>query len=111
MPAFSATQYGDWFRVFVPEDIRFVRPKTQTGRISKLVFDLASTCNMGCSYCFADRGQYGNHEASGPKLLTTSTAIAVVEKVLENCSHVGHVKFFGGEPLLAIDAIAATCER
>jgi uncharacterized protein len=64
---------------------------------------------MGCSYCFADRGRYGsNHDL---KLLVPETAAAIIEKVVTNCGSIGHVKFFGGEPLLSANSIKEICSR
>jgi uncharacterized protein len=111
MPAFSRPEYRDWLGAITPREIEFINSKPGSRQITKLVFDLASTCNMGCSYCFADRGRYGVTKSSGPKLLTTELAADIIEKVLKNCDHLGHIKFFGGEPLLAFDAIREICER
>ena len=109
MPQFSTRQYRDWFKTIEPGKVDFVRAKVASGRLGKLVFDVASTCNMGCSYCFADRGRYGTKGSGAPKLLTVEMASAIITKVLENCEELGHIKFFGGEPLLAADAIAVVC--
>ncbi|SER81627.1 radical SAM additional 4Fe4S-binding SPASM domain-containing protein [Tranquillimonas rosea] len=84
-------------------------PATPSASVRKLVFDLASTCNMGCTYCFADRGMYGAPSEPTSRILTAEAAARIVEKVVQNCDQINHVKFFGGEPLLGADAIDVVC--
>ncbi|MDW9364321.1 radical SAM protein [Sinorhizobium meliloti] len=109
MPAFSRPEYKLWYNAFRPEQVKFARAAAENTRVAKLVFDLASTCNMGCSYCFADRGRYGARDTHAARVLSPEMAAAIVSKVLQQVNEVGHIKFFGGEPLLAIDAIGVVC--
>lgn len=111
MPRFSASHYADYYDVIVPSDIEFRRGAVHPKRLEQLVFDLAATCNMGCSYCFADRGRYGAQDSVAPALLRPDIADQIIDKVLNNCSSVGHIKFFGGEPLLNYKTIKRICER
>lgn len=107
MPTFSPA-YREVYESISSIDIAYQNPNTNLKQINKLVFDLAATCNMGCSYCFADEGKYGDDAIEQP-LMSVETAEAILDKIVQYCSSIGHIKFFGGEPLLAFDAITAVC--
>lgn len=69
------------------------------GKIT-LTFMSARTCNLGCTYCFADKGEYGD-SSTKPKYITYNLYMKALSKALlmypEGIKRVG---FFGGEPLL-----------
>ena len=70
---------------------------------------VSNACNAMCTYCFANKGDYGKSEG----LMTKDVAIRAVDFYLENTPKDSYVDliFFGGEPLLAYDVIVATCEH
>ncbi len=86
-------------------------PRLEPGDVplSTLVLEVAQDCNLRCTYCYADGGTYG----SVPCLLAPGTARRAVRYLLDNSGDRDHVTliFFGGEPLLNMQAIrAATSE-
>jgi uncharacterized protein len=75
--------------------------------LGRLTINIANACNLWCSYCYADHGQY--HAPSS--LMPPATAIRIVDRCLEFYSSIRSLQFFGGEPLLNIDAIEAVAEH
>jgi sulfatase maturation enzyme AslB (radical SAM superfamily) len=77
--------------------------------LGRLTLNISNTCNLWCSYCYADHGLY-----HAPKSLMPATrATSIVTKVLDLYSGVNVAHFFGGEPLMnlpAIHAVANTFE-
>lgn len=64
---------------------------------------IAQKCNMGCTYCYADQGNFG-----GPtKQMSLETAKKAIDRLLDDCPEQGTVQltFLGGEPLLNRRAI------
>ena len=61
--------------------------------------NVTSGCNLGCNYCYADRGRFGGAQAG-----TMSVAIAqqAVDTLLAGCDRhaLATVGFMGGEPFL-----------
>ena len=77
--------------------------------LSTLVLEVAQDCNLRCTYCYAEAGTYG----AAPCLLAPGTARNAVRYLLGNSGDREHVTlvFFGGEPLLNMQAVrAATSE-
>jgi uncharacterized protein len=71
--------------------------------------NLTSFCNLGCSYCFADGGDYGRIDG---KLESDSVDdIFSFIKKNEERSKIVRFEFFGGEPLLNFECIKDICER
>ena len=79
---------------------------TARGALSRLTINIANACNLWCSYCYADHGQY--HAPNS--LMKPDRAIAAVSRCLELYPRVRTVQFFGGEPLLNPDAMAAVAD-
>jgi len=72
-------------------------------RLYALSLAIAQKCNMGCSYCYADQGNFG-----GPsKNMTIESAIKAIDLLLKDCPEGGKVQltFLGGEPLFNRKAI------
>lgn len=64
---------------------------------------IAQKCNMGCTYCYADQGDFG-----GPsKNMSIETAFKSIDLLLKDCPENGTVQltFLGGEPLINRKAI------
>lgn len=67
-------------------------------KIYALSLAIAQKCNMGCTYCYADQGDFG-----GPaKNMTLETAKQAIDLLLADCPEGGKVQltFLGGEPLI-----------
>lgn len=73
---------------------------------------IAQKCNMGCTYCYADQGDFG-----GPsKSMSIESAFKAIDLLLKDCPENGNVQltFLGGEPLInrkAIREAVAYAER
>lgn len=64
---------------------------------------IAQKCNMGCTYCYADQGDFG-----GPsKNMSIESAFKAIDLLLKDCPEDGTVQltFLGGEPLINRKAI------
>ena len=73
--------------------------------LGRLTINISNACNLWCSYCYADHGFY-----HAPKsFMPVERAETIVERIVEQYSRVESVQFFGGEPLLNLPAIEATC--
>jgi len=74
--------------------------------LRQLILNVAATCNMRCSYCFAAQGTYANNARP---FMTATKAIRYVDDLLKVLGHIEQIKFFGGEPLLNVECIEAVC--
>ena len=74
--------------------------------LGRLTINIANACNLWCSYCYADHGRY--HAPSS--LMAPATAIGIVARCMELYPAIRSLQFFGGEPLLNIEAIEAVAE-
>ncbi len=84
--------------------------KTQfnTPVVKALCLLVAQDCNLRCSYCFAETGEYHGERA----LMDIDTAKAAIDFLI---AHSGNrrnleVDFFGGEPLMNFDVVKQTVE-
>lgn len=77
----------------VIDDVPLKDPK-----IYALSLAIAQKCNMGCTYCYADQGDFG----SPAKSMTLETAKKAIDLLLSGCEEGGKVQltFLGGEPLI-----------
>jgi uncharacterized protein len=67
------------------------------GRPSCLTLNVAQSCNLSCSYCYADEGRFGGHA----DFMSFETAAHAIDSLLLNA--VGPrvtIGFMGGEPFL-----------
>lgn len=71
--------------------------------------NLTGSCNLACTYCFADGGDYGRIRNA----LTSDTVDFIFEFVRAHVteSQVVRFEFFGGEPLLNFARIREICDR
>jgi uncharacterized protein len=111
VPAFTTQHHAEIYKAFVPRGINYLEPTSGGRAVNKIVFDLASKCNLTCSYCFASQGHYGSQHFSKVPLLSADDAIEIVDRICAEVDYVAAVKFFGGEPLLNPDGIDAVCRR
>jgi uncharacterized protein len=71
-------------------------------RISGLVLLITQTCNLKCSYCFAEPYMRSH---SDTHVMSPATAGVAIEKVVRSVPQITWVQFFGGEPLIGFAAI------
>ncbi len=72
--------------------------------------NLTAHCNLGCTYCFAEGGDYGRIKG---KLDPTQDVDDIMAFVSENTGVDDAVRFefFGGEPMMNFETIEALCLR
>ena len=66
--------------------------------LRSISLNVAQTCNMACSYCYAGEGRFGGR----PRLMSLATAKAAIDKLLAESRPDSDVviAFLGGEPLI-----------
>jgi uncharacterized protein len=69
---------------------------------------VAQKCNLGCTYCYAQQGDFGG----APKQMPLATALAAVDLLFQEVEPGERVNltFLGGEPLLNRSVIRAATE-
>jgi uncharacterized protein len=79
--------------------------------------NVSSSCNLGCSYCYADRGSFGGRQATP---MTWTAAQAAIDRLLAVAEpdHPITIGFLGGEPFVnrrmihqAVDHASAEASR
>ncbi len=77
--------------------------------VKALCMNVAHDCNLACRYCFAGLGRFGGT----PEIMTPETAEKAIEWVARASGPRKYidVDFFGGEPLMAFDAVVAAIDR
>ena len=75
-------------------------------RTRALSLAVAQRCNMGCTYCYAQQGDFG----SAPMAMPEATARAAVDLLLKDAApgDCVNLAFLGGEPLSARAVLQAT---
>lgn len=69
--------------------------------LNKIALSIAHTCNMSCTYCFADGGTYG-----AKKVMSKETAKDSIDYFFRYASRSApkyNIHFMGGEPLTNLD--------
>ena len=76
---------------------------TEEMPVKTLVFHLVNECNLRCTYCYADGGEYGAPQ----KYMSKETAKQSVDYLLEHSYNEDSVTIvlFGGEPFLNWDVL------
>jgi uncharacterized protein len=89
------------------EDIALSPDKT-TSYIKALCLNIAHDCNLRCKYCFADEGDYKGCR----KLMSAEMGKKAIDFVIKKSGPRKNIEvdWFGGEPLMAFDAIKEIME-
>jgi len=77
----------------------------EPGALDRLCLHVSHHCNLGCRYCYAGGGSYGLPRVS----MAPGAAAEIVYRMARLAGKIGLIQFFGGEPLLATETIAAAC--
>ena len=87
-------------------DVNSILKKSKT--IKAMCLNVATTCNLNCSYCFAKASKYHGKEA----IMTFDVAKRAIDFLIENSEGRRNleVDFFGGEPLLNWEVCKRTIE-
>ncbi len=86
-----------------------VYPGIQSGNVIKsMCLNIAHDCNLRCSYCFAETGEFHG----GRMLMPFDVAKAAIDFLMKNSGnrHNLEVDMFGGEPLMNFDVVKRTVE-
>lgn len=70
---------------------------------------VAQKCNLGCTYCYAQQGEFGG----AAKNMTLETALSAVDLLINGAAHGAKVNlsFLGGEPLVNRPVLQAATLR
>lgn len=81
---------------------------TTPHKLCSLELHVSHSCNLGCSYCFAGKGDYGIPQ----RMMSRKVAFAAVDTLVsQSCPEDQlSIVFFGGEPLLNKSLIHDTVE-
>ncbi|MET4315694.1 radical SAM protein [Bradyrhizobium sp. RT4b] len=64
--------------------------------VTALSLNVAQSCNLACSYCYADEGRFGTR----PRMMDSAVAFAAVDRLVAQARERATVGFIGGEPFL-----------
>lgn len=64
--------------------------------IAALSLNVAQSCNLACTYCYADEGRFGGR----PRMMESAVAFAAIDRLLAQARGRATVGFIGGEPFL-----------
>lgn len=106
MPKFINQEVKTFYEYLIADTE--ILPHKSTAELGELVVHIAEGCNLSCTYCFADRGQYG---ASKFRWMSANRARDIARAAARNYGRVNSVKFFGGEPFMNLAAIRATIDE
>ena len=96
-------------QVLIPTSLRHRAPPAPIDpaavALATLVLEVAQTCNLRCTYCYAGGGSYGG----APRLMRPELARRAARHLVESSGEREQVTLvlFGGEPLLNFPAIEA----
>lgn len=113
LSALTAPEQGDWNALAAAGIIsgeNAARTRASTfldGANLAININLTAFCNLGCSYCFAEGGDYGR--IKGKLESDTVADILAFAKAHVTPSQTVRFEFFGGEPLLNFARIEELC--
>jgi uncharacterized protein len=83
-------------------------PPNKFKTVHSISLAVAQKCNLGCTYCYAQNGQFGGT----PKNMPQNVALKAIKNVIDGVSQGEHINiaFMGGEPLLNRSTVHAASE-
>ncbi|HVJ07058.1 MAG TPA: radical SAM protein [Acidisarcina sp.] len=91
------------FPILYPDHTQ--QPISGKPHLGRLTLNISNMCNLACSYCYADQGRYNAEE----NLMSPQQVEDVLQRVLDLYGEITVIHFFGGEPLMNLDAIETAC--
>ena len=64
--------------------------------VAALSLNVAQSCNLACTYCYADEGRFGGR----PRMMESAVAFAAIDRLMAQARRRVTVGFIGGEPFL-----------
>ncbi|HEX3761372.1 MAG TPA: radical SAM protein [Kofleriaceae bacterium] len=115
LDALTENEVRDWNALVTAGVIEAVNPIAAAaahwsdGANLAINVNLTAACNLDCSYCFADGGDYGRIKGR----LQAETVPQIFDFVAAHLtpSRTVRFEFFGGEPLLNLERIAEICDH
>ncbi|NLC26092.1 MAG: thioether cross-link-forming SCIFF peptide maturase [Fastidiosipila sp.] len=94
-------------------EIRLEQLYPEKPRFKAMCLNICHDCNMRCSYCFAESGQYGSDSRSS---MSAKTGMRAVDFLIDASGPRRNldIDFFGGEPLMnweVVKELVAYCEE
>lgn len=75
---------------------------------NSISLNIAQSCNLSCSYCYADEGRFGGHAS----MMSQETAHAAIDRVFDDaCGQRVTVGFIGGEPFLNREVLRSSVKH
>jgi uncharacterized protein len=65
-------------------------------QIAALSLNVAQSCNLACTYCYADEGRFGGRR----RMMESAVAFAAIDRLIAQARGRATVGFIGGEPFL-----------
>jgi uncharacterized protein len=99
---FTALNNGDEtaiaeLKAAIPITDRFAKTWHADTEPSAISLNLAQSCNLACSYCYADEGRFGGQQRS----MSADIALATIEQFIKNAPKKRvTIGFIGGEPFV-----------
>jgi uncharacterized protein len=79
---------------------------TRKPHLGRLTLNISNACNLACTYCYANGGNYG----AQPALMSPETVRKVLDRIMDLYGEIRTLHFFGGEPLMNSKAIDVAAE-
>lgn len=94
---------GGFFEAFSGHDLRLEDERQAAeiegrGRLNNAHVEVASNCNLACTYCYADGGSFQNTQPLG--FMSVETASRFIEFYLDRIDDFEFLDILGGEPLM-----------
>ncbi|SHH66210.1 uncharacterized protein SAMN02745135_01570 [Caloranaerobacter azorensis DSM 13643] len=100
-------EYKEIFDTFFNNRTSYIKHNKRLKELDYIKIHVSNTCNLACKYCYANQGNYGSQD----KIMTRTTAKRISDIIISKFSNISNITFFGGEPLLGIDAIEEICKN
>ncbi|MBM7689866.1 hypothetical protein BCR24_13320 [Enterococcus ureilyticus] len=104
-------QYFQYYNIFSEEKEEAQNPLhldiNEFETLNRLVLHMTNDCNLRCTYCYANGGNYHSDRTFLKRDILDDT----LELFYSSFQNIQYIQFFGGEPLLNISMIEYTCKK